>query len=83
MRTPIVRRRPRALSGMRDEAGSTKVKGPGRLRFRIRKAALSTRQYSATCAMPEKTSVMSSADLPRMRRRRSTALGDCTEHPKA
>ena len=78
MRTPIVRRRSSALSGMRAEAASTKVNGPGRLRFRIRKTALSTRQYSATWAMFSKTTL-----LPRMRRSRSMAFGERSEQPKA
>ena len=83
MRTPIVRRRSSALSGMRAEAASTKVNGPGRLRFRIRKTALSTRQYSATWAMFSKTTVNFSSLLPRMRRSRSMAFGERSEQPKA
>ena len=83
MRMPIVRRFSSALSGTREDAVSTNVKGPGRFRFRIRNAVLSTRQYSATWAISPKTTEKASASLPFIRRRRSMALGEWSEQPKA
>ncbi len=81
IRTPMVLRLPSVLSGTRDEAGKTKVKGPGRLRRKIRNAALSTRQNSATCARSAKT--RANSFFPFSRRSRSMALTERNEQPKA
>ena len=80
---PMILRRSSALSGMRDEAGSRKVYGPGSERLRMRNAALSTRQYAAASAISANTAEKVVSLLPLMRRMRSIALGERIEQPNA